>query len=57
LFWHRPVKAACPACGSPVLLEKPLRGGKVKWACANPECAFTTDDLTEANSPSKEETH
>jgi DNA topoisomerase I len=57
LFWHRPVKATCPVCGSPVLLEKPLRGGKVKWACANSECAFTTDDLAEANSPSKEETH
>lgn len=55
LFWHRPVKANCPLCGSPVLLEKQARGGKVKWVCANPECTFTTDDPAETGSRSKEE--
>ncbi len=45
LFWNQPVPKTCPACGSPVLLEKKSRGGKVKWVCPNSDCKFETDDI------------
>jgi len=56
LFWHRPVKKTCPVCGSPVLLEKQARGGKIKWACANPDCGFSTEDISAAGAEAKEGT-
>ncbi|MDY0042370.1 MAG: type I DNA topoisomerase, partial [Desulforhabdus sp.] len=54
LFWQRPVKQACPACGSPVLLEKQMKGGKVKLACPNPDCGFSAEDISKAGAEAKE---
>ena len=56
LFWNQPVPKACPACGSPVLLEKKSRGGKVKWVCPNTDCKFETDDISESGKKVKGET-
>lgn len=56
LFWHQPVKKSCPLCGSPILLEKKLRGGKVKWSCPKPDCGFATEDLSAAGPEAKEGT-
>lgn len=54
LFWHRPIKKDCPLCGSPILLEKNMRGGKVKYACPKSDCGFVTEDLGESGSGAKE---
>ncbi|MGA7876356.1 MAG: type I DNA topoisomerase [Desulfoferrobacter sp.] len=56
LFWNQPVPKTCPACGSPVLLEKKLRGGKVKWVCPNSDCKFETDDISDSGPKVKGET-
>jgi len=56
LFWNQPVPKTCPACGSPVLLEKKSRGGKVKWVCPNSDCKFETDDISGSGPKVKGET-
>ncbi len=55
LFWNQPVAKSCPVCHSPILLEKKLRGGKVKWVCPNPECKYEADDIPENGSTGKGE--
>ncbi|MBM3726552.1 MAG: type I DNA topoisomerase [Acidobacteria bacterium] len=37
--WGKPVHEACPACGSPYLIDKVLKSGPVRQ-CANKDCKY-----------------
>jgi DNA topoisomerase-1 len=45
--WDRPIKEACPECGTPFLLKKQNRRG-IKLHCAN--CTYV-NDMTESDMP------
>ncbi|MDD6180707.1 MAG: type I DNA topoisomerase [Desulfovibrionaceae bacterium] len=38
--WDRPLATPCPRCGSPLLVEKTMRGGAKKIMCPVKECGY-----------------
>ncbi|MEZ5308475.1 MAG: type I DNA topoisomerase [Pyrinomonadaceae bacterium] len=40
VFWNKPIKKECPACGAPVLLEKTTKRDGTVHYCQNEECEF-----------------
>jgi DNA topoisomerase-1 len=44
LFWDRPVLKTCPACASPIMLEKQSKRFGVKRVCPNPSCSHEEKD-------------
>ena len=40
VFWTMPVKKECPACGSPIMVEKTSKREGTKLVCANPACTY-----------------
>ncbi len=54
-FWGKPVSKSCPACGSPVLVEKTTKKDGLKYACPNASCKYEeTPDSGEATAEERE---
>lgn len=60
VFWHKPVKEACPKCSAPYLLEKTTKKEGTFPYCKNEECDYkmavgntdvTSDTVAEAVAP------